>query len=226
MVPDDTRSVRPPALDASAGQAVYTPLVLAAYDLAVVAFSNTVIWRCPSRKMLAYYNRHVSEAHLDVGVGTGYFLDRCRFPVAQPRLALYDLNPHSLRVAARRLRRYDPAIHHGDVLQPAPIEPQSFDSIGLNYLLHCLPGTIAGKSVVFDHLKPLLRPGGVFFGSTVLTGGVQHDPVSRGVLALYNRRGIFSNLQDDLDGLRESLATRFERHEVEICGRVALFWAR
>ncbi len=27
-----------------------------------------------------------------------------------------------------------------------------FDSIGLNFLLHCLPGTLREKAIVFDHL--------------------------------------------------------------------------
>src|SRR3954471_6059932 len=86
--------------EVNAGQAVYSPFVLAVYDLAVVYLSNQFLWKCPSRRLLEHYNRNVGAVHLDVGVGTGYFLDHCRFPVSNPTIALYDLNPNSLRATA------------------------------------------------------------------------------------------------------------------------------
>ncbi len=62
--------------DARKGAAVYTPLSLALYDLVVLGFSNFFVWRCSSRLILDFYNQHISDKHLDIGVGTGYFLDR------------------------------------------------------------------------------------------------------------------------------------------------------
>jgi hypothetical protein len=56
--------------------------------------------------------------HLDVGVGTGYFLDRCTFPVAAPEVHLMDLNPNCLEKTARRIRRYRPVTHRCNVLDP------------------------------------------------------------------------------------------------------------
>ena len=102
--------------DASSGAAVYTPATLALYDLLVLGFSNSFVWNCPSRLILDLYDQHVSPKHLDIGVGTRYFMDRCRFP-ASPKIALVDLNPNSLEKAARRLRRYAPSCHVGDALE-------------------------------------------------------------------------------------------------------------
>jgi hypothetical protein len=62
--------------NASQGAAVYSQAVLAAYDAFVVGFSNSFAWKCPSRLLVAFYNENISEEHLDVGVGTGYFLDK------------------------------------------------------------------------------------------------------------------------------------------------------
>jgi hypothetical protein len=62
-----------------------------------------------------------------------------------------DLNPAPLEVAAQRLRRYRPNTHRANALEPFGLPPGAFDSVGLNWLLHCLPGDIATKSVVFDH---------------------------------------------------------------------------
>ena len=96
-----------------AGQAVYTKLTLAIYDLWVLGISNRLIWKCPSFHLLELYNQHISGNHLDLGVGTGFFLDRCTFPTSNPRLFLMDLNPNSLEVTSRRVARYHPKTYLG-----------------------------------------------------------------------------------------------------------------
>ena len=103
---------------AGAGAAVYSKPVLMIYDLFVLGFSSSVAWRCPSRTLLAFYNQHVSGNHLDVGVGTGYFLDKCSFPTGTPNISLLDLNRNSLQVTAKRLDRYKPKSHVANVLKP------------------------------------------------------------------------------------------------------------
>ena len=217
---------RSPAGSAEAGQAVYTTTVLASYDLFVLRFSNRFIWRCPWQRLLAQYDRHVTSNHLDVGVGTGFFLDRCRFPIAQPRLALMDLNENCLAATSSRLARYRPEIHRANVLEPIRIDAPGFESASLGYLLHCLPGTIAMKGAVFLHLKPLLLPGAVIFGATLLHAGVPRGWVAQRLMALYNAKGIFSNTYDDLEGLRAMLLKYLTEVKVEVVGCAALFSGR
>jgi len=212
--------------DARKAAAVYTPLALALYDFAVLRISNSFVWRCDSHVLLDFYNQHISDKHLDIGVGTGYFLDRCRFPAAAPKIALFDLNPHSLAKSARRLRRYNPSCYVGNALQRIDIGISGFGSISLNYLLHCLPGDLASKSVVFENVKPLLREGGVIFGSTILGEGVRHSPLAKQLLRVYNAKGIFSNLSDRQSDLEAGLKTHFDEHIIHIAGSVALFSAR
>jgi hypothetical protein len=101
-----------------------------------------------------------------------------------------------------------------------------FDSISLNYLLHCLPGNLASKSIVFEHVKPLLRDGGVIFGSTILGEGVRHNPLAKQLMKIYNAKGIFSNLSDRQSNLEAGLKAHFEEHTIQIVGCVALFSAR
>lgn len=206
--------------------AVYTPLTLALYDLAVLRFSNSFVWQCSSRVLLNFYNEHVSDRHLDIGVGTGYFLDRCRFPSTQPKIALFDLNPHSLAKSAKRLRRYNPSCYVGNALQRIDISMSEFGSISLNYLLHCLPGNLATKSIVLEHVKPLLRDGGVVFGSTILGEGVRHNALAKQLMKSYNAKGIFSNWSDRQSDLEAGLKAHFDEHAIRIAGCVALFSAR
>ena len=212
--------------DARKGAAAYTPLALALYDLAVLRLSNSFVWQCPSHVLLDFYNQHISDKHLDIGVGTGYFLDRCRFPSSVPKVALFDLNPHSLAKSARRLRRYNPSCYLGNALQRIDIGMSGFGSISLNYLLHCLPGNLASKSIVFEHVKPLLRDGGVVFGSTILGEGVRHNLLAKQLMKTYNAKGIFSNLSDRQSDLEAGLKAHFDEHTMHIAGSVALFSAR
>jgi hypothetical protein len=67
--------------EVAAGHAFYTRRSLAIYDMAILGYFSRLAWRCPARRIVEHYNLHVSANHLDVGVGTGYFLDHCTFPV-------------------------------------------------------------------------------------------------------------------------------------------------
>lgn len=211
--------------DARAGAAVYNRLTLAVYDRFVLGFSNNRAWRCPSRVILDHYQSHVGARHLDIGVGTGYFLDHCRFPVPHPVIVLADLNPASLAATAARLQRYAPTTHEVNVLEPFRLPEAPFDSVGMNYVLHCLPGTLETKATVFGEVAAQLRPGGVFFGSTILGQGVSHNAVGRALMSAYNRKGIFSNRADDAATLETCLRRYFPRVNVQVQGVVALFTA-
>lgn len=69
-----------------AGQAIYARGMLSVTIGSFWSSPNPWIWKCPTPRLLAHYDRHVSANHLDVGVGAGYFLDRCRFPAPAPRV--------------------------------------------------------------------------------------------------------------------------------------------
>jgi hypothetical protein len=221
------KSAIPAADDVERGQRIYTPLVLRAYDVVVLGFSNRLAWRCPSATMLERYDRNVSGRHLDIGVGTGWYLDRCSWPVEQPEITLLDPNESSLAAAARRLARYAPRTVRASVLDPLPLSNTRFESAAANYLLHCLPGGIEAKAAtVAANVRSYLEPGGVLFGGTILGRGVEHNRLGRRLVKLYNAKGIFSNADDDERGLARGLASGLEDVEIEVVGTVALFTAR
>jgi 2-polyprenyl-3-methyl-5-hydroxy-6-metoxy-1,4-benzoquinol methylase len=213
----------PSAEQVEAGQAIYTKSVLRFYDFFVLGMSARLIWRCPAKPILNLYQQHASANHLDVGVGTGFFLDRCAWPVKQPRIALMDINPNCLEVAKQRIARYRPEVYRANVLDPIKLQIPKFDSIGLTWVLHCLPGTISTKASVVEHLKTLLNPGGMFFGATLLNGGVRHTAISKRLTNAYNAKGIFTNLHDDAAGLKRMLGEHLTETKVEVIGCSALF---
>jgi ubiquinone/menaquinone biosynthesis C-methylase UbiE len=220
-----TGESRTDQLDARPGQAVYSQRILAIYDTAVLRVAQPFAWRCPSRRILGLYNEHASADHLDIGVGTGYFLDRCTFPDPRPRITLLDMNATALTTAAKRLSRYAPAVHQGNVLEPIDLPERSFGSVGMNCLLHCLPGTLADKAAALGNVKALMRPGAALFGTTVLVKDVKHNLLGRTLVRSWNRRGIWSNRSDDLESLHAAFSAHFGTYRIDMVGRSAVFTA-
>lgn len=215
MNPDD------PAYD---GQKHYTPWLLKVYDPLVLGFFASAVWRSPGRGLLEHYNRHIRQQHLDVGPGTGYFLEHARLPNGAS-LTLVDPNPNVLAHVSRRLAHLDVAVIEADVCKPLidRVDSRLFDSVALNLVFHCLPETC--KAPAIAHIAAVVKPDGVFFGATVLGTPELHTPVSRIPLWAYNRVGAFDNLSDSEGLLREILSESFEATDLEVVGSIAIFSA-
>ncbi len=212
--------------DLEKGYMAYTRRSLAFYDWWVLGICNKLIWKCPTEELEALYREHVSDNHLEVGAGTGYFLEKT-LPEGKPRVALLDINRDCLEVASKRISDYRPEIHQENILEPLELHGAGYDSIAINYLLHCLPGNLdikAGK--VMDYLAPYLHDNGTLFGSTILGADIKKPILASLLMARYNKKGIFSNAQDSLGAVMEALSTRFKTFNVEVQGCVVLFWGK
>ncbi|MYM64216.1 class I SAM-dependent methyltransferase [Pseudomaricurvus sp. HS19] len=210
----------------TAGQAVYSKFTLAIYDALVLGFSCRWLWRCDASLMLEQYDHLASDNHLDVGVGSGYFPDRCYFSSLKPRIALMDLNESSLAYTAKRIARFEPETYQRNVLEDMSVEGQpGFDSVGLNFLLHCVPGSMEYKAAIFRNCLTVMNPGAVLFGATILGQGVEPNRGARKLMAFYNRKGVFSNQQDSAAALEAQLKKYFCNVKVTVEGCVALFSA-
>jgi hypothetical protein len=206
MTLETNHDATPPTQDAAAGAAAYTKFVLSIYDPLVFKFENAFVWKCPTRLLLDHYNRYVSAD--------------------DPKVALMDLNPNSLQFTAARIRRYRPTTYLANVLEPIKYELPAFDSVGLNYLLQCLPGSMSDKGRVFSNLKPFMNPGGVLFGTTILGQGVEFNSLGRLFMGLYNSRRILNNRNDNLADLERNLERNFAQYSLHTVGCVAFFVGR
>lgn len=79
------------------------------------------------------------------------------------------------------------------------------------------------KETAIKNLMPFLNAGGIFFGITVLGEGVDAGYLYRKANAIYNKKSIFSNLQDSAPDLETILRNNFESVFVKVIGSVALF---
>ena len=206
------------------GQADYTPQLLALYDRVVIGFLGWFLWRVPLEPIMEGYRRHIRDDHLDVGPGTGWFIERSSLPDGS-KVTLLDPNPNVLRHASRKLRRLDVTTVQADVLKPLPVQGP-FDSAALNLVIHCLPGPMSRKALAIEHIAAVLTPTATLFGATVLGRSANHTWLGRRVLAAFNWRGAFDNLDDSEAGLREILTASFEEVDVQTVGSVAIFRAK
>ncbi|MBP2320053.1 SAM-dependent methyltransferase [Kibdelosporangium banguiense] len=202
----------------------HTRNVLSLYDMSVFHAAMPVVWRCPVKHVQGLYDASVGAQHLEMGVATGHLLANAGFPVRDPQITLLDLNPAPLAYTAQRLARYDVTQVRANVLEPLPLD-DLYDSVSLNFLLHCVPGSIKEKGSVLKNAAAVVRPGGIVFGSTILSAGVAVAPQARLLMKYLNARGIFHNDRDTLDDLREVLAG-LGRYQLVVRGSVALFRAR
>ena len=208
---------------AYAGQSEYTPFFLRIYDPVILGVFTRFIWRCPTSRMIEPYRRYARPGHLDVGPGTGYFLQRAGLPEHSP-VTLLDPNPTVLDYASRRLRRLESSTVEADVCKPLPLDGP-FASAAMNGVIHCLPGPLSRKAGAVANVAAVLAPDGVFFGSTILGSSARHTRPARRILARNNQRGIFDNLDDTEAGLRQVLGGSFQRVELETVGSMAIFTA-
>ncbi|MBY8881451.1 class I SAM-dependent methyltransferase [Actinacidiphila acidipaludis] len=206
------------------GQSRYNPFTLALYDLIVLGLSCRLVWGCPKKHLIRMFRRGMGARHLDVGVGTGY-LPLHGAGATTRHITLFDANQHSLHASSQRLKALDPDTVQGNALEPLPFADDTFDSASANFLLHCMPGSVADKGALFEELQRVVRPGGTVFGSTILAEGVPVSGRARRLMAFYNGKGVFHNTADSLADLDERLAGAFKDHTLTVHGCVALFEA-
>jgi len=203
------------------------------YGCWVLGVNCRLAWRCPKKVQLKAYESLAGPKHLDVGVGNGFYLDRAQFRHDNMEITLFDLNQHALDYTSRRIQRLKPVAFKGDVYEAedaakvlAARGGAKFDSVAIMFVLHCLPGNMEDKAAVIENLSTLVSPDGVLFGTTVLGRGVKHNLFGRSTMKIFNSNGVFSNREDDEDGLRAALSASFEEVKVEVHGTVAMFSGR
>lgn len=205
------------------GQSDYGRILLRLYDPLVLGPIARHVWRLRMPDAIGLYREHITPNHLDVGPGTGYFLEHAGLP-AGSKVTILDPNPNVLRHVTRRLPQLDVTAVQADVLKPLPA-PGPFDSAGLSAVLHCLPGPMERKARAIENVARVMAPGGVLFGATVLGTSARHTRLGRAFLAAFNRRGAFDNLGDTEAGLRDILEGSFGKVTIDVDWGIAVFVA-
>jgi ubiquinone/menaquinone biosynthesis C-methylase UbiE len=205
------------------GQSGYNAAMLAIYDVWVLKFMTKAVWKVPVADGVDRYRQHMGHRHLDVGPGTGYFIEAAD-PPSDTEITLLDPNLTVLRHAAKRLERWHPVTVEADVMKPLPGEG-TYDSAALSFVLHCLRGPEANKAIAVRNIADVLTPEGVLFGGTVLGLQSDHTRSARTFLRAANKQGGFDNVDDTAESVRRILEGSFANVEVDVVGSAAFFVA-
>jgi ubiquinone/menaquinone biosynthesis C-methylase UbiE len=205
------------------GQSGYNAAMLSIYDVWVLKFMTKAVWKVPVAQGVDRYRQHMGHRHLDVGPGTGYFIEKPD-PPRDTEITLLDPNQTVLRHVAKRLEERHPITVEADVMKPLPVDGP-FDSAALSFVLHCLRGPEGNKAVAVRNIADVLSPEGVLFGGTVLGLQGNHTKPARAFLRAANKQGGFDNVDDTAEGLRRILEMSFSAVDVDVVGSAALFTA-
>lgn len=209
----------------SVGQLFFSLMSHNLYDVGLYRFVTQRIWRCPRSCLMDNYVENISDNHLEIGVGSGFFLEHTLCSDFVRRLVLLDLNKRCLIKSAKRLKFFTPQTRHHNILEPLESEEYKFSSAGMNYVLHCIPGGFWRNRRIFGHVQSQLEKGGVFFGATLIKQPMHTGIWSWSFMKLLNAFGIFNNTHQTVAELRRALEASFSEVEISMVGNAAVFKA-
>lgn len=192
---------------------------LFAYDYLVNNINCNIVWKCNQNKIIQHYDSNITNNHIEIGPGTGYFLKKNQYNTLQ----LIDINNDILEDSSKNLeaisKKIDTHCHNIFSCSSSHINPSR--SIGLTYVLHCVPGKIENnlntmiQNIQFDNYN--------LFGASVVQDPVETNILAETELLWLNRLGIFNNENDTYSGLHEYLEESGMEYNLRLEGYVAIF---
>jgi ubiquinone/menaquinone biosynthesis C-methylase UbiE len=160
---------------------------------------------------------------LDVGCGTGCFLDFLK--QAWPRLPVLglDMSESYVRYAKRHLKRWSRINLTVGNAESLPVPDESQDAVTSIFLFHELPPKV--RQIVFRECARVLKPG----GRLVLVDSLQHgdQPDYEGLLELfpqnYHEPYYSSYTNEDFSGLASSCGLTYTRYVKAFVSKVMVF---
>ena len=189
----------------------YSPLGLRLYDPLIVRRLAPHVWRCSRVASSTTIDRHVTANHADIGVATGYFLDRCDFEHAASAAGA-DRSAAALpairRAAPCALSARD---YLRDVLTPDRWASRRPRSIRSRSAASCIasPATCAQEPACSTPSRRSPRPARRSSATRCVRDGVAAPRAPRLVHALLNRAGVVDNPNDHAARSAPALEARF-----------------
>jgi ubiquinone/menaquinone biosynthesis C-methylase UbiE len=96
----------------------YSKLIFSVYDRFLLNYALPLIWKVKKSDVQLFYQNHISSDHLDIGAGTGYFIQNCEHLPANFKLSVMDINPICLKICEIQLQKFNPILQEQDGLTP------------------------------------------------------------------------------------------------------------
>nr|VFK60363.1 MAG: Methyltransferase domain-containing protein [Candidatus Kentron sp. UNK]VFK69225.1 MAG: Methyltransferase domain-containing protein [Candidatus Kentron sp. UNK] len=138
------------------------------YDEKIASFFETDLFGLYSTshdlvlKQLDAYDAALENV-LDIGCGTGWFLEKLVDNYTELSLSGLDPSPHMLKIAQSKPKLANLSIFTSDIQKLTRLVPaQSFDMVSLHYILCYVP-----KEIAFPIVAKLVKSGGLFSLATM-----------------------------------------------------------
>ena len=193
------------------------------YDRLVNEINCEKVWGCKKKYIIDNYNRNINSNHLEIGPGTGYFLKKQNLDVNLNKLTLIDINKNILDYSKNNLQsEYSDIdiLSHNLFTSKIPTDIK-FNSVGINYVLHCVPGNLQTK---LDKLISNLGNNEYnLFGASVICDSININLLAEYEIIFLNAFGIFNNNYDTYEELNEYLNNTNLNFSLKRRGYVAIF---
>jgi hypothetical protein len=189
------------------------------YDYLVNDINCTYAWRCHKSNIFENYKNNIKTNHLEIGPGTGYFLKN-NYNIN--KLYLMDINEDTLNFSKNNLSlNYQVETINHNIFEDK-LEIKDLDSVGLNYVLHCVPGKLEDNiNNLINNLESNNKIN--FFGATVVSDKDLQNRLSSIELFFLNKYNIFNNEMDYSKNLIDYLKFNKISFSKKIVGNVVLF---
>lgn len=195
---------------------------LQVYDVFVNEINCKYIWSCDKSKIFNLYKKNVRPNHVEIGPGTGYYLKPSMYKIK--KLALVDINQDILDYSRKNLKENNCNIETFCInlfSKPNKFTVNKNSSIGINCVLHCIPGKLETKiQHILDNIEKDKNI--VLFGATVVND--KSDSVLVNLeLKFLNHFKIFQNGADFSHELVDYLQKKKLTYHVEKVGQILFF---
>ena len=193
------------------------------YDRYVNQINCEKVWKCPQKHIINNYRVNIDCNHLEIGPGTGYFLKKENLNINFNKLTLVDVNRKILNYSKENLQSEcsDVNVLCHDLFTCEIPSSVDFNSVGINYVLHCVPGNLQTK---LDKLISNLGENKYnLFGASVICDPLHMNAIAEYELIFLNAFGIFNNNNDTYEELKEYLDNRNLNFSLKKQGYVAIF---
>tara|TARA_Y100000991_G_C21955959_1_gene342079 strand:+ start:513 stop:1394 length:882 start_codon:yes stop_codon:yes gene_type:complete len=196
----------------------FNQLIMKNYDFFVNHINCKYVWECDQRNIIDMYKKNIRSNHVEIGPGTGYFLKEHKFN----NLTLIDVNRDILLECKKNLEKNCKNINiiNKNVFEKNnKIALNNYDSLGINYVLHCVPNNL---SISVDNLiNNIPKKNYKIFGSTVIPNRNTYNLASLEIFLL-NKMKIFNNKTHTFNDI-ESYVKKYLNYEIRRIGNSCLF---
>ena len=191
------------------------------YDYLVNDINCNYAWRCNKNNIFDLYRKNLESNHLEIGPGSGYFLLPKHHNKKIGNLFLMDINYPILNHSHNNLKNHFPNVYpiKHNIFENS-LKFLDFQSVGINYVLHCVPGRLENK---MEKLINNLPENLTIFGSTVINDFNKQTNLSQVELMVLNKLGIFNNSNDYSNALIKFAKSNKLEFDTQIIGNVLIF---